>query len=284
MRKTAQDIDDLFGPFGMQDGGMPQGEISIFVDKDDDGRFEQDEEITFNLPEIPGAPDASEIVIDDEPAVEITEEVQDDNPWNWSSGGIAGFIPWLQKMIEGVPRHSGHDTTGLEKAISYFEALDKEITKAMRQDFKNEINSADAEKARESIENGLERLIDRLEKVKKTKYKRHSKKSKAWYEDQGIVKEAKSTRIGGITITVPLIISRAARVCINGMVSAGHDLEELYAQQVEEYDLNKREQAELSQLLADMGYPMIQDRGFAVGTPVDTTRSDNRDWAANYFG
>jgi hypothetical protein len=257
------------------------------VDKNEDGKISDDEVFSFELPEIPGAPDAREIVVDQEPTVSIEEddgEEADQNPWNWSSKGISNFIPWLKSMMENVPSHSGYDTTGLEKAISYFEALDKEISKAMRQDYKNEISSADAESAREQIENGLERLIDRLEKVKTTKYKRHAKKSRSWYESEGIVKEAqKSTHIGGIMITVPLIISRAARVWINGMVSGGHDLEELYAQQVEEYSLNKREQAELCQLLADMGYAMRQDRGFAPGKPVDITRSDNRDWASSYY-
>jgi hypothetical protein len=188
-------------------------------------------------------------------------------------------------MISGVPKHSGYDTTGLEKAISYFEAIDKEITKAMRQDYRNQIDTAKAERAREQIEKGLDRLLDRLEKVKSTKYKRHAKKKKSWAENVGIVKEAqKSTKITGITITVPLLISRLARVCINGMVSAGHDLEDVFAAQVKEYSLDKREQAELAQLLADMGYTVWQDRGVQVGTPVDTTRSDNTDWVANYPG
>ncbi|MFA5759542.1 MAG: hypothetical protein WC942_09340, partial [Clostridia bacterium] len=178
-----------------------------------------------------------------------------------------------------------YDTTGLEKAISYFEALDREITKAMRTDFKNEIDSAQAERAREQIETGLERLIDRLDGVKKKKYKRYAKKSKSWAENTGLVKEAqKTTNITGITITVPLLISRIARVCINGMVSAGHDIEDMFEKQVKEYSLDKREQAELAQLLADMGYPMFQDRGYPVGEPVQISRNDNFDWNANYRG
>jgi uncharacterized protein YktB (UPF0637 family) len=92
-------------------------------------------------------------------------------------------------MFSSVPSHSGYDSTGLEKAISYFEALDREITKAMRTDFKNEIDSAKAERAREQIEEGLERLVKRLEGVKKTKFKK-GKKSKSWVVETGLVKEA----------------------------------------------------------------------------------------------
>ena len=82
--------------------------------------------------------------------------------------------------------------------------------------------------------------------------------------------------------TVPLLISRIARVCINGMVSAGHDIEDLFRKQVELYNLDKREQAEVMQLLADMGYALRQDRGYLTGEGVNQERSDNADWAANY--
>jgi hypothetical protein len=239
-------------------------------------------EVVFVLDEIPGAPNAKEIMVGPDDDEEVEVEADEDGGWKWEP---AGFLSWLDKMFKNIPSHSGYDSTGLEKAISYFEALDKEITKAMRTDFKNEIDSAQAEKAREEIENGLERLIDRLEKVNTQKYKRKSKKSKSWAEEAGLIKEAqKATKITGITITVPLLISRIARVCISGMVSAGHDIEDMYKRQVEEYKLDKREQAELSQLLADMGYPMLQDRGYPVGEPVEIWRNDNFDWSAQYRG
>jgi hypothetical protein len=244
-------------------------------------------EFMIVIPDIPGAPGTEEIFIDDEDEDADKESEGDEDPWDWTSKGVGGFLDWLQGMIKGIPQHSGYDSTGLERAISYFEALDKEITKAMRTDYKNEIDSANAEKAREEIEKGLDRLIDRLEKINTSKYKRKSNKKKAWYqqEEGGFVKEAqKATRINGITVTVPLTISRIARVCINGVVSAGHDLEDLFHKLADEEELDKREKADLAQLLADMGYPMHRDRGFAPGTPVDVTKSDNRDWAANYYG
>jgi len=248
---------------------------------------EEPDQIVFVLDKIPGAPNAEDIVVQDSDDTDeeydsVEVDVDDKNIWKWET---SSFLEWLQKMFDNIPNHSGYDTTGLEKAISYFEALDREITKAMRTDFKNEIDSAQAERAREQIETGLERLIDRLDGVKKKKYKRYAKKSKSWAENTGLVKEAqKTTNITGITITVPLLISRIARVCINGMVSAGHDIEDMFEKQVKEYSLDKREQAELAQLLADMGYPMFQDRGYPVGEPVQISRNDNFDWNANYRG
>lgn len=248
--------------------------------------FEDQEPITFELPEVPGAPDADDIVIEDveEPSGEEEEErVTNDNPWDWQSKGLKQFIAWLNQMMKNVPRHSGYDSTGLEKAISYFEALDKEITKAMRMDYKDEINHAEAERAREQIENGLERLLERLDKVKKQKFKRYKKKSKAWYEVEGLVKQASPmTNVVGITVTVPLFIHRIARVIINGMVSAGHDAEDMYERLKKEYGLTKREEAEVQQLLMDMGYDIFTDRGLPIGGQLDKTRSDNFDFQANY--
>ncbi len=285
VEKRAQeyDVDDLnlgdilMSPVG---GQFPGIEIGEDIEVSDD----TPEEVVFILDEIPGAPNAKEILVkdDDEDDIEVEADPEDSNAWKWEP---SGFLKWLQRMFDGVPTHSGYDSTGLEKAISYFEALDREITKAMRTDFKNEIDSAKAERAREQIENGIERLVERLQNVNKSKFKRKGKKSKAWAEELGLVKEAqKATNITGITITVPLLISRIARVCINGMVSAGHDIEDMYKRQVEEYELDKREQAELAQLLADMGYPMFQDRGYPVGEPVEIWRNDNFDWSAQYRG
>ena len=83
-------------------------------------------------------------------------------------------------------------------------------------------------------------------------------------------------------ITVPLLISRIARVCINGMVSGGHDINDLFHRQVKKYKLTDREQAETMQVLADLGYTMREDRGYMFDDDVDTSSSDNFDYSANY--
>jgi hypothetical protein len=274
VEKRAQDLGEVIAP--LMGGQFKPIEIGDNIEVSSDPH-----EVAFVLDKIPGAPNAQEIIVEpeEEHEIEVEADPADTDAWKWEH---SSFLPWLSKMFSKVPPHSGYDTTGLEKAIAYFEALNREISKAMRTDFKDEINAAQAERAREQIENGLERLVERLEKVKTDKYKRHKKKSKGLAEEAGLVKEAQ--KAANIIVTVPLLISRIARVCINGMISAGHDIEDIFKRQVEEYDLTKREQAELSQLLSDMGYAMRQDRGFAIGTPVQEWRSDNFDWAAAYKG
>jgi hypothetical protein len=68
------------------------------------------------------------------------------------------------------------------------------------------------------------------------------------------------------------------------MVSGGHDIEIIYADQVKKYKLNERERAEVKWLLYDMGYPMRGDRGFMPDEDFDASSSNNYDYAANYKG
>lgn len=260
-------IENKFSPIEVSD------DIEVSEDSPD--------EIIFLLDEIPGAPNAKEIIIEDENDDKNVIIQEDDDIFEYKQE-LSKFLDWLKNMIDNVPAHSGYDSTGLEKAISYFEALDRLITKVIRMDFKNEIDSAKAESAREQIQNGIQRMYERLDNIKETKFKNRKKKSNDLNENYNIVKEAGTTNVTGITITVPLLISRIARVCINGMISAGHDIEDMFERQAEEYDLDKRERAELSQLLSDMGFPMLQDRGLPVGTPVEIWKNDNFDWAAQY--
>lgn len=247
--------------------------------------------LVFDLANVPGALHQEdiqpEIEVEEAPQKEVIVEERD--PWDWQSLGLGKFLSWLHGMMNGVPGHSGYDTSGLERAIAYFEHLDKEISKAMRTDFKNEIDVAKAEEAREQIEKGLERLVDRLEKVKTTKYKRHAKKGKTKKKSEAeadLVKNAqKITGVEGrVHVTVPLFISGLARVCINSMVSAGHDIEDVFHKMAKQYSLDDRQKFELVTLLADMGYPVRRDRGAMLDSDFEYHSSDNQDWSANYPG
>jgi hypothetical protein len=252
----------------------------ILVDLKDDGA-----DLILTLDPVPGGLDQDDIVEESELEVEEPEEVEvNDDPWA-IPGKLSNFLNWLSDRMQSCPTHSGRDSAGLERAIAYFERLDSCISRAVRMDFNNEISIESLEQARDEIHRGLERLQDRLEKVKSSKYPKKGRKKKSDEETDGLVKEAtKATRIDGIVISVPLFISRLARVCINGMVSAGHDIEDMFMKLSKKYDLTKREQAELMQLLEDMNYPMRRDRGFDVDEEINTSSTDNYDWNGNYPG
>lgn len=251
----------------------------------------QDVEIIVD--ELPGAPPGT-IDPEPEPVLEVEETQQAADPesskpkknekWDWESKGATGFVAWVKERCADVPKHSGFDSAGLERACAYLERLDNEISKAMRLDLDGELDANKVEEVRAKIDDGIARLQARLDKVKKTKKSNRKKKSE-FDSDGALVKEAqKITGVGGVFITADLLISGIARVCINGTVSAGHDIEDLFERQVEKFSLNKREQAQVMWLLADMGYPIRRDRGFMPDEDVDPTSSDNMDWAANYKG
>lgn len=304
-------------------------------------------DIEIVVDELPGAPAGTK-----DPDIEVAEEqlqVEDgapdandakkgkdgkDNKWNLLKDGPKGFVACIRERLDNVPKHSGYDSAGLERAVSYMEKLDTEISKVMRTDLDSELDANQVEKIRSQLDEGLSRLHARLDKVKESKKSSRKKKKtasdlqseintvlkryadedlQAWVEDTGVPGEEwtaekvivqlanngnepgyeemglsktaqKITGVQGVFVTVPILISRIARVCVNGTISAGHDIEDLYKRQVERWKLSEREQAEVQQLLWDMGYPLRQDRGFMPNDDLEVWDSDNMDWAANYRG
>lgn len=246
----------------------------------------EEEAISFTLPKIPGAMDDSDIVVDEPSEIAVEEpsdvEVAENDRWNWESNGASNFVQWLQEMMTNVPEHTGHDSTALERLVTHYEALDRAISKAMRGDLRNEIDADACERCREEIENVIVRINDRLERVKASKFKRHNKKKKASDESDQIIKEAGTTKITGISITVPLFISACARAIINSHISAGHGLEDSYEHFDKKYKFTGRERLELTQLLLDMNFPLRIDRG-KIGDEIDYRSSNNVDFAASFL-
>jgi hypothetical protein len=251
-------------------------------------------EIAIVIDDIPGAPHSK----DPEPELEVSEEplhTEDQNEaakpkkdpkWDWEAHGPHGFIAWIKSRCDDVPKHSGQDTAGLERAMAYLDKLDGEISRAMRMDLDGELDANQIEKVRVMIDEGISRLHDRLDKIKKVKKTNRSKKKTSELEvDEQMIKEAqKIMGVGGVVVVADLLTSRVAKVCINGMVSAGHDINDLYFHQVKEYNLNKREQACVRELLECMGYTLREDRGHMPEDDVNYGSSDNFDFSANFWG
>lgn len=259
--------------FGDADDKDPEdGEVTILVK--DEG--EEPKVFKFDLPMIPGSDitEADDIDVDEE---EDEVQVEEKDMWDWQSGGLAQFIPWLFGMFNNVPKHSGHDTAGIERVMAFLGNLNKIISKAVRSDLKGELDVGQLEQARHSINDGLYRCEQRLNRL--------NKKKKADFSDGTLIKEAqKITGVsGGVVVTVPLLISRLARVCINGMVSGGHDIEFMFNKLSEKYKLDNREQAELMQLIEDMGLAIPRDRGFRLDEEFGRTKQDGFDWNQNFY-
>lgn len=245
--------------------------------------LEDKQVIILTLPDLPGseltAEDLAEIVVDEPEEVVVEDKPID--PWDWKHHGLAKFFDWTNERMSGIPRHSGHDVGGIERAIAYLETLNKSIGAAVKTDLKGELDIAKIETIRESIETGIERLEDRLEQLRAGKAKK-KKSKKASGQYTGLKKEAGATMVSGIVVTVPLLISKIARVCINGHISAGKDIEDLFRKLSEKYKLSDREKAEVVQLIEDMGYPVFRDSGYFVDEEYDPTSEEGFDTPPAY--
>ena len=84
----------------------------------------------------------------DEADVNDARKSKKSEKWDWESKGASGFVSWIKERLDTVPRHSGMDSAGLERAISYLEKLDSEISKAMRLDLEGDLDANKIEEVR----------------------------------------------------------------------------------------------------------------------------------------
>lgn len=259
----------------------------VVADDSDDLVLKDSDDLQIFIEELPGAPPGTKDP-EPEPEIEVEEEPEKDEndaqkvkkeKWDWESKGASGFFVWVKDMLASVPKHSGYDSAGIERAVAFLDRLDSEISKAMRMDLDGDLDANKIEEVRSKIDDGISALQQRLNKIKKTK---KSKKKKADAESD-LVKEAqKATGIQGTFVVVPLLISRLGRIIINGTVSAGHDAEDMFHKLSAKYKLTDREQAELLQYLADSNFPMLGDRGYKLDEDYSLRSSDNFDYSAIY--
>ena len=187
--------------------------------------------IIISLPSIPGAEDQSEI---EEPELEVEEDSNDiiieSDPWKTPTPQDA--ISWIKTKIDNIPKHSGKDILGCERAIAYLNRCIDIVRIVAKNDINGAIDMNVLENARNTMLDGVESLKKRLQVLENAKMpKKPGKKKKASENTDGFVKEA---RMPALTVQVPLFISKIARIIINGSVSAGHNSEDIFSKMVKE--------------------------------------------------
>ncbi len=257
----------------------PAGEIVIL--KVDEDEPVEEKEISFELPLVPGGDHQDDIVDENELKVEEDEdkvEVADLGLWDWKGRGIKAFPTWLKNMMDNPPKHSGMDTVGLERCIAYFKKLDGIISTAVRTDLDGELNIGMIEKAREEIHKAIGRLEERYGRVNGNKFKKKKKADEE--EGEGFVKEAQ--KASKFVVTVSLLESHIARVCINAVVSAGKSMEDTFQKLATKYKLSDRERISVISLIGDMGYP-IRIREADFNENFDPTSPDNIETIQQFY-
>lgn len=233
----------------------PESEVILYKHPNEEDMVEVEQELepefNFDLPPLPGF----ELVVEEdrEPVVEEKREEKSKPKDMWDRNGHPDVLVWAQGVCRQIPMSNGK-SGGLEREIACYKKLRSELSRGMSEDLYGKINADQFEVAVERIDERIEKLEEILEKLTG-----RGKKKKAEEED-GLVKEARTSPFHGWVMVVSPLLMRCAQVCISGTVSSGKDISKLFSDQVDKYGLNKRERAELLQVLDNMGYPLIGDR------------------------
>jgi hypothetical protein len=208
-----------------------------------------------------------------------------------NDGDLSKFMQYISSQYpHNIPSHDGTTTVGCERAISFLDRLNSQISKAIREDTNNVLDLGALEDVRASIMRDVITLKEHLSNLKK-KLKDSGKKTASqdvplWNSPSGekvdlfaIKKQA--TTPNNMVISVTPFERAIVGIMINAHVSAGHPMGEVYEALKEKYDLTEREELAILQLCLDSGYPIFKDRGSS--SAEDDDGALRLDFVKNYF-
>jgi len=212
---------------------------------------------------VPGADISSDDLDNDK------EEVETDYA---NDGDLSKFMDYVQEQYPGnIPQHDGRTTVGCERATSFLDRLNSEISKAIREDHDNVLDVQALESVRVNIMRDILLLKSHLGKLKKRLKDEHGKQAEAskvpsWVSPAGdavefedLKKEASTPR--NIVIAVSPFERAISGIMINAHVSGGHPIEEVYDFLSNKYSIDDREELAIMQLCMDSGFHIFKDRG-----------------------
>jgi hypothetical protein len=167
--------------------------------------------------------------------------------------------------------------------LGQYKKLDSDISKALHSDCDDEIDIKHVDGARQKLEQAIDQAETALENIidlknKKRKMRRHGE------EENDMVKEATAPRFEGIQINISAFERAVVGALINGVVSGGRNMEELYETAKKKYDFTEREELAIFQILSDFGYPTFKDRLTLGQKDTDPARAkEHGEWSSNYY-
>jgi hypothetical protein len=250
-------------------------EESIFVVAEEEKACNEDvafcieEQLAYDEPEL-GVSPASE-----------KEEEKEEGSW-LETHDVNKFHDFLQAEMERIksPMVARSSVSEMERAYSQWVELDRHVSKALRADYEGNLDVPLIDKQRMVIQyniNQLRSLLDGIAQAKKGRGKR------AESEIGEIVKEANTPMYLGMQTNITLFETAIVRALINGVVSGGRNMEELYDLAKEKYDFTEREELAIFQALSDMGYPTFKDR-LRIGDDDQDVSENLGEWQSQYYG
>jgi hypothetical protein len=239
---------------------------------------------------LPGADVSSDEVNADE------EEVETDYA---NDGDLSKFMNYIHEQYPtNIPQHDGRSMVGCERAVTYLDKLNSQISRAIRDDGDNVLDVQELESVRVSIMKDILVLKNHLGKLKKKLKDEHDKTASLdkggipkWINGTGkeveyddLKKEATTPR--NIVIAVSPFERAISGIMINAHVSGGHSIEDVYGFLAKKYSIDEREELAIMQLCMDSGFHMFKDRGTYAPFDADSEKGEGKDgvdFLKNYF-
>lgn len=213
---------------------------------------------------------------------------QDLNDEGWrDSGDVKKFTEFLMGEMERIGNPNlWHTQVEKERGLGQLKRLNRYVSQALREDYDSVLDVAHIDKIRNMLEqhiDGVEYALDGVNMMKKQRKQIRKRRADDTNEDN-ITKEATAPNFAGLQIHISAFERAIVGALINGKVSGGRNMEELYTEAKEEYKFTPREELALFQILADMGYPVFKDRLRFGKKDGDPTREDGfGEWQSQYY-
>lgn len=228
---------------------------------------------------------------------EEKEEDEDEGDYV-NDGNIKKFIDYINEIYPSkIPKHDGKTTLGCERAKSWLEKLDKEISVVIRKDQDGLLDINALENIRTNIMTDVAKLSKHIN-VLKNRFKEENKKKASvdengipsWTNASGDQVEYSSLRKEAATpnkmvISVTPFERAISGIMINAHVSAGHSMEEVYDFLSKKYEITPREELAIMQVCMDSGFHIFKDRGTYSGSSKESDKKEKNgvDFIKNYF-
>jgi len=196
------------------------------------------------------------------------------------------FTQFLADDLARIPKPTAArgNQALMERTLGQYKKLNNYVSQALREDYDDVLDAVQLDKARRFIEQCIDELemgLEGLENLKKNRKKMRRGEDET---ADGLVKEATTPHFTGLQVQMSAFENAVVRALINGTVSGGRNMEELFAEAKQKYDITPREEMAIFQILTDFGYPTFRDRLRLGDTKVDTSESEKGgEWQAQYY-
>ena len=201
---------------------------------------------------------------------------------------LSKFMEYINGQYpSGIPAHDGRTTVGCERAISYLERLNSDISRAIKDDVDGVLDLMELESVRTNIMHDVIKLKQHLGNLKKKLKEVNAGNSEIplWKNTQGeLVDPLKIEKSASVPNNMVIAITPFERaitgMMINSHVSAGRPMADTFEALKKKYDISDREELSIMQICMDNGFPIFKDRG-TIGAGDEEGLA--LDFIKNYF-